>query len=109
MSSDAMICDSVSFLAEYQFTGKPLLLLTRPEQVFNTFGEMVQTVLYKCPGEDTAGIESFLLNVVIDENDFMKVVRGKFFRDNLDYYHRNNGLTASEQIFNELTNFCFED
>ena len=108
-SSDAMICDSDSFLAEYQFTGKPLLLLTRPEQEFNDFGMMVQDILYKCSGDDTSQIEAFLSDVVIKEKDIMKKMRKNFFNNNLDYYHKNNCLTASEQIFNALTNFCFEN
>ena len=101
-TSDAMIGDSVSFLAEYQFTGKPQLLLTRPEQAFNEFGSMVQEVLYKCPGEDLEGIENFLKTVVIDGDDTMKQERTKFFDENLNYYKKNGNVKASEQIFAEL-------
>lgn len=106
-TSDAMICDSVSFLAEYQFTGKPLLLLTRPEQSFNPMGEKVQSVLYKCPGEDFAGIERFVTDVVVSGNDRMKSTRDDFFKENLDYYCKNGSLTASERIYAELRGFCF--
>ena len=101
-TSDAMICDSVSFLAEYQFTGKPLLLLTRPEQKFNEFGTMVRDVLYQCPGEDLAGIEAFLKDVVIEENDRMQDLRKEFFDNNLNYYKKNGNIKASQQIFAEI-------
>lgn len=104
-TSDAMIGDSVSFLAEYQFTGKPQLLLTRPEQEFNEFGAMVQEVLYKCPGEDLEGIESFLKSVVIDGNDTMKQQRTEFFDENLNYYKKNGNVKASQQIFAEIKAF----
>lgn len=101
-TSDAMICDSVSFLAEYQFTGKPLLLLTRPEQEYNEFGAMVRDVLYQCPGEDLAGIEAFLKDVVMEENDRMQDLRKEFFDNNLNYYKKNGNLKASQQIFAEI-------
>ena len=102
-TSDAMIGDSVSFLAEYQFTGKPQLLLTRPEQEFNEFGAMVQSVLYKCPGEDLNGIEAFLNDVVIDGKDTMATVREQFFNENLNYYKKNGNLKAAKKIFAELS------
>lgn len=101
-TSDAMVCDSVSFLAEYQFTGKPLLLLTRPEQAFNEFGDMVQQVLYHCPGEDLQGINRFLQEVVIDGDDRMEPVRRRFFEENLNYYKKNGNINASEKIYAEL-------
>lgn len=104
-TSDAMIGDSVSFLAEYQFTGKPQLLLTRPEQEFNEFGAMVQAVLYKCPGEDLEGIEAFLKNVVIEGEDTMAPERTQFFDENLNYYKKNGNVKASQQIFAELKKF----
>lgn len=104
-TSDAMIGDSVSFLAEYQFTGKPQLLLTRPEQEFNEFGAMVQSVLYKCPGEDLNGIEAFLKDTVIDGNDTMAPERRAFFDENLNYYKKNGNVKASQQIFAELKAF----
>lgn len=104
-TSDAMVCDSVSFLAEYQFTGKPLLLLTRPEQAFNEFGSMVRNVLYQCLGEDLAGIEAFLQDVVIDGNDRMRSLRGQFFEENLNYYKKNGNINASQKIYDELKAF----
>lgn len=101
-TSDAMICDSVSFLAEYQFTGKPLLLLTRPEQKFNEFGALIQEQLYKCPGDDFEEIERFLNIVVLGENDYMKEDRQRFFDENLNYFKKNGNIKASEKIFDEI-------
>lgn len=101
-TSDAMICDSVSFLAEYQFTEKPLLLLTRPEQEFNAFGTLIQEQLYKCPGDDFEEIERFLNIVVLGENDYMKEDRQRFFDENLNYFKKNGNIKASEKIFDEI-------
>ena len=101
-TSDAMICDSVSFLAEYQFTGKPLLLLTRPEQDFNAFGQQVQDVLYKCEGQDFEGIEEFITKVVIGGRDPMAPERAEFFDGKLNFYEKNGRITASEKIYKEI-------
>lgn len=107
MTSDAMICDSVSFLAEYQFTGKPLLLLTRPEQAFNEFGDIIRNILYQCKGEDLKGIEQFVEDVVIRDKDYMKTQRMQFFDEKLDYFKKNKS-TASKQIFDEICKACFD-
>lgn len=102
-TSDAMICDSVSFLAEYQFTGKPLLLLTRQDNNFNEFGAQVAEHLYKVPGTDLKGIEHFIESVVVNGNDYMNEDRKKFFNENLDY--RAGGKpSASRQIYEHIMN-----
>ena len=43
LTSDAMILDSVSFMQEYLFTEKPLLVLRKEKdsESFNTFGEEI--------------------------------------------------------------------
>ena len=108
-SSDCMILDSVSFLAEYQYVHKPLLFLTRESQHFNEFGEELKKILYCCPGDDFNKIEEFLENVVIKENDIMKSNRDVFFEKNLDYYNLNNGQLATEYIFNYLNSVFMKD
>ena len=45
--SDAMILDSISFLAEYMYTSHPMLFLKRKEQRFNEFGKLVVEQLYQ--------------------------------------------------------------
>ena len=100
-TSDALIGDSVSFLAEYQFTGKPQLLLTRPDNRFNPFGEKVAEMVYKVPGEDLAGIEDFIDRVVIAGEDPMALARRAFFESSLDY--RAGGKpSASRQIYEHI-------
>ena len=92
--SDAMVTDSVSFLAEYQFTGKPLLLLESGRQTYNSFGESIKQILYRCKGNDFETIISFL-NDILADNDTMKEYRKVFFASNLipkdgDVYANNN-------------------
>lgn len=98
-TSDTMILDSVSFLAEYQYVHKPLLFLTRDTQGFNLFGDKLKKVLYCCDGDDFTKIENYLNDVVINENDSMKKNREEFFEKYLDYYKQNNNKLASEFIY----------
>ena len=100
--SDAMITDSVSFLAEYQFTGKPLLLLESGKQLYNDFGNELLKILYRCKPDDSKAIEAFI-DKVLDEKDSMKDIRKKFFNDHLNYYDRF-GKLANDNIYIVLKN-----
>ena len=75
-TSDAMILDSVSFLAEYMPTGNPMLFLVNKEPPivgFNEFGEEIVAGLYKAyRWEDIA---NFISQTVVAGNDPMKAKR----------------------------------
>lgn len=101
-SSDSMILDSISFLAEYQYTHKPLLQLKRPAYNANDFRKNLERVLYSVPGDDYEGIEQYIKDVVIAEKDPMKKEREKFFEENLDYYKYNGNMSATDYIYNLL-------
>ena len=105
-SSDAMILDSDSFLAEYLFVNKPMLLLSRPTQQFSELGKPLSKVLYKTGGEDIQGIKAFVENVVIDEKDNLLEDRNTFFDNYLNYYKENNVL-ATEYIY-DYVHSCLE-
>lgn len=96
-TSDAMILDSVSFLAEYLYLHKPMLFLTRERNTFNDFGKELIKVLYKVDGGDFQGIERFMEEVVVKGNDDMLEEREKFFREYMDYKEQN-GMIASDYI-----------
>lgn len=99
-NSDAMILDSVSFLAEYLYVHKPLLLLRGDGQFFNDFGNSLVQVLYQTQGKDIAAIEAFIQQVVLSENDSKKVDRERFYRKNLDYRSINGeDQSAAQNIF----------
>lgn len=100
--SDAMITDSVSFLAEYQFTHNPLLLLESGKEKYNEFGNSIVDILYKCSGNDIPAIESFIEDV-ISGKDEMKEVRAEFFDKNLSY--RNESKSANYRIYQDILNF----
>lgn len=103
-TSDTMILDSVSFLAEYQYVHKPLLLLTRETQHFNSFGEKLKEILYCTEGDNFDNIEKYLKEVIIEEKDSMKDKRMNFFDKYLNYYDYNNQQLSSEYIYNYLEN-----
>ena len=101
VESDAMITDSVSFIAEYQFTHNPLLLLESGQQKYNEFGERIRSILYKCDGNDIEQIDTFINNVLVEKDpDYEK--RFEFFNNELDYYTDQQKL-AYERIYDLLS------
>lgn len=101
VESDAMILDSISFMAEYLYVNKPLLVLSRDRQRFNDFGSQLVKVHYRAKGTDYEGIEKFLTNVVLKGNDEKREERERFFENNLDYW-KETGQSAAANIFEEL-------
>lgn len=100
-TSDGMIMDSASFIAEYMYVDKPLLFLTKDTQAFNKFGEIAMKGHYKADGADYYGIEKFLQDVILQGNDSMKPLRQEIFQAYLDYKGHNHCL-ASEYIYNDI-------
>ncbi len=100
-SSDGMILDSGSFNAEYQYTHKPLLFLTRDTQRFTDIGAALMKVLYRADGRDHKAIASFIENVLIKKKDTMSGARKRFFDEHLNYM-KDNGKSASEYIFDAI-------
>ena len=99
-TSNAMITDSVSFLSEYLYTGKPGLFLTRPEQKFNEFGEIVKEAWYQVDGKDFNKIESFIDKIIIRGEDPLKGVRENIYNK----YLNTQGVTASSKIYSYIKN-----
>lgn len=100
--SDAMVTDSISFLAEYQFTGKPLLLLESGKQKYNEFGNSIREILYRCNGNDFVAIEQFLKDVS-EGKDPMKSTREFFFKANLSY-RNDTRISACENVYEIFKN-----
>ncbi|MBR1579341.1 MAG: CDP-glycerol glycerophosphotransferase family protein [Selenomonadaceae bacterium] len=100
-SSDGMILDSGSFNAEYQYTHKPLLFLTRDTQQFTDIGAELMKVLYHADGRDHKAIAAFIENVLIKKRDSMADARRKFFDEHLNY-QKDNGMLAGEFIFKTI-------
>lgn len=101
MESDAMILDSISFLAEYLYVHKPLLALRKEGQYFNEFGNRLMEVHYSAQGTDKTSIEEFIVDVVLNENDIMRNTRENFYTANLDYVNML-GQNAAKNIFDQI-------
>ena len=96
-----MIHDSCSFIAEYQYTRKPMIYLTRQEQHFNIVGKRILEAAYCIDGRDLDGIAALMQKIFIDGDDPLKDERQKVFDEILNY-RRVNGMSASEFIFHAI-------
>lgn len=105
VNSDAMILDSVSFLAEYLYVHKPLLQLMRKEQRYNDVGDRLIKVHYVADGKDEEAIERFLQEVVLGGKDNKRELREEFFVKNFDYRNIYE-KSAAENIFEQIKK-CF--
>lgn len=105
-SSDAMIFDSISFIAEYLYSGKPSLFIKASPDVpvqFNDFGRMALDHHYQ--GSEKNHIIQFIDNVVIEGKDTLKDRRDLFYRSELA---PPNGKSASENIYEILCKELFD-
>ncbi len=107
-TSDAIIMDSMSFIAEYMYADKPVLYLRRPEQAFYELGRRCLSAYHQVSGFDYVGIEKFINNTVLDGDDCYKTLREEIFSESFDYYKDNNSL-ASEIIYNDIVDIIFEN
>ena len=106
LTSDALIHDCGSFMAEYLITGKPSLFMVRNESLmkeWSDFGEKAVAVHYQSRNKEE--LIDFIENVVLNENDRMKEKRNDFVHNNLI---QKNHLTASQNIMNYLERQIFE-
>lgn len=99
-TSDCIINDSISFIAEYMYTHKPMLLFQNENAGFNLFGEQTVKNVYTCRGDDMDSVERFIEDVRNGRDD-MKAAREQFFNTNLNYYHIR-GQLASEYIIERM-------
>ena len=96
-----MIQDCGSFTAEYTCTYKPMLFLIANPGVVRDWNECGKAILkHIYTSEKGKEIETFIKNVVIAGNDYMKNDRTAF----IDGYLRpSNPQGASRGIYDELT------
>lgn len=106
LTSNALIHDCGSFMAEYLITGKPSLFMIRNESVmkeWSEFGEKAVFVHYQSRNKEQ--LIDFIENVVLNGNDYMKEKRNDFVQNNLI---QNNNLSASQNIMNYLETQIFK-
>ena len=100
-TSDGMIQDCASFLAEYQYVDKPMIYLTRDTQKFNDLGEEILKASYTVDGKDFDGIATMIQRVIIEGDDYKAAERKAVFDKYLNY-PKLNGMLASEFIFKNI-------
>ena len=106
LTSDALIHDCGSFMAEYLITGKPSLFMIRDESImeyWTTFGEKAIAAHYQSRNKNQ--LREFIESVVLNENDPMRTERDTFVKNIL---LQKNGLTASENILSYLESQIFQ-
>lgn len=107
-TSDAMITDSCSFLAEYTSFNKPIFHTVTPTSrtKLNEFGEELYKFFYKPSGVKNGdlekAVEDYIVNIVIKNNDYKKEQRTQFVQQ---HFGKINGKTASENIYDEIIKF----
>lgn len=105
LSSDALIHDCGSFMAEYLVTEKPSLFMVKDESImeyWNEFGASALAVHYQ--SRTKAEVISFIENVILNENDQMQEERICFVKANL---LPQQNRTASEDILQHLEDQIF--
>ena len=99
--SDAMVHDSSSFTVEYLHTNKPVMFLVKGDNELTAgmfkFGAAALDCHYK--GTTMDDIKSFIEDVVIGGNDFMRSTREQFIKDYLVPPHNK---TASQNIIDAI-------
>ena len=100
-TSDGMIQDCASFVAEYQYVDKPMIYLTRDTQKFNELGAAILNASYLVDGKDLEGIAATIQRVIIDGDDYKASERKEVFDKYLNY-PKSNGMLASEFIFKNI-------
>jgi hypothetical protein len=97
LTSDAMVHDSASFMAEYMAVNKPVLYTIRDHNVtdrFNLIGKMAFEQHYHA--YSSIDIINFIEDVVINENDIKKSQRESFI---LKYLKPPNNVSATLNIY----------
>jgi len=100
-TSDGMIHDSGSFLAEYQFVDKPMIFLTREGGLFNELGHAIRSASYLVDGKDLDAIAATMQRVFIEGDDYKAAERREVFDKYLNY-PKFNGMSASDFIYKSI-------
>ena len=100
-TSDGMIHDNDSFIAEYQFVNKPMIFLTREGDAVNQLGNEILKTAYLVDGKNTKAIAKAIQKVFVKGEDDKSAERKEIFDEQLNYL-KANGMTASEFIYKSI-------
>ena len=100
-TSDGMIQDCASFIAEYQYVDKPMIYLTREGEIFNDLGNEILKASYTVNGKNLDEIAATIQKVFIEGDDYKAQERKEVFDKYLNY-PKANGMLASEFIYKSI-------
>ena len=100
-TSDGMILDSMSFIAEYQYVNKPMIFLTKNNNKAYFVREKILEASYRINGKDFDGIAAMMQRVIIEGDDYKAAERKAVFDKYLNYL-KHNGMLASEFIYKNI-------
>ncbi len=100
-TSDGMIQDCGSFIAEYQYVDKPMIYLMRPGRKFNEFCQKILETTYLVVGKNFDEITAMIQRVFIEGDDYKAAERKAVFDEHLNY-QKHNGMLASEFIYKNI-------
>lgn len=101
LTSDAMIHDCGSFLAEYLYVNKPVLYLVANSNIkeyFNSFGLKAFEACYHAYKEED--IDNFIKSLIEGKKDVKKTVREKFLEENIYPFFKDK--TPSQRIIESI-------
>ena len=88
-TSDVLITDSSSFLAEYFYSGKPIIFFESQNRAgFNEFGLKIRKGFYK--PQRTEDTEDLLYTLLIKKEDNLKALREKIIKK--EFYYPEIGV-----------------
>ena len=102
LTSDIMITDCGSFILEYQYLKKPLIMLTRADRKMNELGNANLECLYQVSGDNIMAIQTMFDLLILQKNDWLKEKRDQFYNSFLNIPQKGGG-TASENIYKYVT------
>lgn len=104
ITSDAMIMDCLSFIAEYSATMKPTLFTIGSDSrvLLNEMGEELLEHMYVVENDLPDKVCDFIENIVLTGNDVKYVERKKYVEENL---LPPNGLSAAENIYCKMREY----
>ena len=101
LSSDAMIHDSGSFLAEYLYAEKPVMYLKRENN--NHFNKFGQDILKSIDiGKSFEDIRAFVDNLLLNKKSNIKSTQIDFFNSNIAIYFKDK--LPSDKIIEDIKN-----
>lgn len=104
LTSDAMILDCLSFIAEYSVTGKPALFTegTHSRVLLNDMGGALYSMMYHAKNDLKAEVSRFIEDVVISGHDPLREQRLEFVKNEM---MPPNGRTAAENVYHVICDY----